>query len=251
MVKRLFDFCFALLGLTVLSPFLLLFMLLIWLQDFCSPFYIAPRMRKKDVIFKMAKLRSMVTNADRIGGTSTSGTDQRITWVGHFIRRFKLDEFSQLWNVLIGDMSLVGPRPQAAFDASFYTEEENKLFDVRPGITDFSSIVFADESDILKDAEDADLKYNQVIRPWKSRFGLFYVKHHSLMVDIKLIFLTVFGIVSREYALHGLQKILKDLGAEETLVRIAGRKEELKPYPPPGSNEIVESLVVDDPESSA
>jgi lipopolysaccharide/colanic/teichoic acid biosynthesis glycosyltransferase len=251
MIKRSFDFFFALLGLIILSPLLLLFMLLIWLQDFSSPFYIAPRMRKKDVIFKMVKLRSMVNNADKIGGTSTSGTDRRITWVGHFIRKFKLDEFSQLWNVVKGDMSLVGPRPQAAFDASFYTEEENKLFDVRPGITDLSSIVFADEGDILKDAEDADLKYNQVIRPWKSRLGLFYVKHHSLMIDIQLIVLTIFGIVSREYALRGVKKILKDLGADETLVRIAERKEELKPYAPPGSNEIVESLVVDDPESSA
>ena len=249
MIKRLFDFFFALLGLMILSPLLLLFMLLIWLQDFNSPLYIAPRMRKKGVMFNMVKLRSMVTNADKIGGTSTSGSDKRITWVGNFIRRFKLDEFSQLWNVLIGDMSLVGPRPQAPFDASFYTEEEERLFEVCPGITDFSSIVFADEGDILKGAANADLRYNQIIRPWKSRLGLFYVENHSLMIDIKLIFLTVLCVFSRENALRGVQRILKDLGADETIVKIAGRKDVLKPYPPPGSNEIVESLIVNNHES--
>ncbi|MDA7617754.1 sugar transferase [Verrucomicrobia bacterium] len=249
-MKRCFDFISAFVGLLILSPLLVVVIVLIWLQDFHSPFYMAPRMRRRGVTFKMVKLRSMVSNADKIGGTSTAGTDKRITWVGRFIRKLKLDEFSQLWNVLIGDMSLVGPRPQAPFDASLYTEEENKLFEVRPGITDFSSIVFADEGDILKDAEDADLQYNQVIRPWKSRLGLFYAKHHSLMIDIKLIFLTLLGIISRDYALRGVQKILNDLAADETLVRVAGRKEELKPFPPPGGNEIVESLSESDQKSS-
>jgi lipopolysaccharide/colanic/teichoic acid biosynthesis glycosyltransferase len=249
-MKRCFDFISALIGLLILFPLLAVVIILIWLQDFHSPLYMAPRMRRRGVKFKMVKLRSMVSNADKIGGTSTAGTDKRITWVGRIIRKLKLDEFSQLWNVLKGDMSLVGPRPQAPFDANLYTEEENKLFDVRPGITDFSSIVFADEGDILKDAEDADLKYNQVIRPWKSRLGLYYVKHHSLMIDIKLIFLTVFGIISRDYALRGVQKILNDLAADETLVRVAGRKEELKPFPPPGMDKIVESLLQSDQKSS-
>jgi len=252
MLKRIFDFICAFIGLSILSPIILLFSVLIWLQDFKSPLYRAPRIKRDGQTFRMLKLRSMVSNADQLGGVSTTTFDKRITPLGKIIRRFKIDELTQLWNVFIGDMSLVGPRPQSyEGGTALYTEEERRLLKVRPGITDLASLVFADEGDVLSASSDPDLAYNQLIRPWKSRFGLFYVKHHSLMVDIQLISLTIFGIFSREYALHGLQKILKDLGAEETLVRIAGRKEELKPYPPPGSNEIVESLVVDDHESSA
>ena len=213
-------------------------MILIWLQDFHSPLYLAPRMRRKGKKFKMVKLRSMVVNADIIGGTSTAGSDKRITWVGKIIRKFKLDEFSQLWNVLIGDMSLVGPRPQTEHDASFYTNEENKLFDVRPGITDFSSIVFSDEGAILEGSENPDLDYNQLIRPWKSRLGLFYVKNHSLIVDCKLIFFTLITIVARSKALVGVQSLLIGLGADRELVRVAGRKEKLVPFPPPGSRDV-------------
>src|SRR5207247_4709716 len=102
------------------------------------------------------------------------------------IRRYKLDELAQLWNVLKGDMSLVGPRPQVQRDVNLYTEEEYHLFDVKPGITDFSSIVFSDEGDILKGSSNPDLRYNQLIRPWKSRLGLFYARHHNFWIDLKL-----------------------------------------------------------------
>jgi len=185
----------------------------------------------------------MVSNADKIGGTSTAGTDKRITWVGQFIRSLKLDEFSQLWNVLIGDMSLVGPRPQAAFDANLYTDEENKLFEIRPGITDFSSIVFADEGEILAGSSDADLSYNQLIRPWKSRLGLYYVEHNSFRIDFKLVCLTVVGIFSRKRSLSGVQNLLRRLGADAQLIRIAGRQDKLEPFPPPGSDRIVQELI--------
>lgn len=237
-MKRLFDFTVAFLGLLLMSPLLLVFMLLIWLQDFHSPFYIAPRMRRKGEKFKMVKLRSMVVNADKLGGTSTAGTDRRITWVGRAIRRYKLDEFSQLWNVLIGDMSLVGPRPQAEHDASLYTGVEDGLFAVRPGITDFSSIVFSDEGDILAGSENPDLRYNQVIRPWKSRLGLFYAERRSMWVDFQLIFLTLVAIVSRPAALIRVQRLLKKLGADDDMLDVAGRKSELVPFPPPGASEV-------------
>ncbi len=240
MIKRLFDFVASLFGLVVFSPVLIPTMLLIWLQDFCSPFYVAPRMRRPGEKFKMYKLRSMVTNADKLGGTSTAGTDKRITWVGRFIRKCKLDEVSQLWNVLIGDMSLVGPRPQAERDAGLYTDEENHLFDVRPGITDFSSIVFSDEGEILAGSENPDLRYNQVIRPWKSRLGLFYVKHQSMSVDFGLILLTLTAIISRPTALKGVRFLLRRLGADGSIIEVAGRQKELTPFPPPGT-ELVET----------
>ena len=163
-MKRLFDFVAALGGLVILLPILVPTMVLIWLQDFHSPLYLAPRMRRRDQKFGMVKLRTMVVNADQVGGSSTAGTDKRITWIGRLIRKFKLDEFSQLWNVRVGDMSLVGPRPQEPEHCNrFYPEEEFGLFEVRPGITDFSSIVFSDEGDILAKYADPDLKYNQII----------------------------------------------------------------------------------------
>ena len=239
MLKRVFDFTAALFGLILTSPILLPVIVAIWLQDFHSPFYVAPRVGKGGKLFKMVKLRSMIVNADKVGVDSTSARDPRITRVGNLVRKYKLDELSQLWNVLIGDMSLVGPRPQVQRDVAIYTEEERRLLSVKPGITDMSSIVFADEGEILKDSQDPDLEYNQLIRPWKSRLGLFYIDHQSFFLDIQLIFLTAVAILSRERALTGIQKILDRLGAEEMVKRVAIRQEPLKPFPPPGATEIV------------
>ena len=124
----------------------------------------------------MVKIRSMIINADKTGVDSTSSDDMRITSVGKVIRKLKLDELSQLWNVLIGDMSLVGPRPNVKSETDLYTKIEKNLLNVKPGITDFSSIVFSDEGDILSGSDDPDLLYNQLIRPWKSRLSLFYIE---------------------------------------------------------------------------
>lgn len=238
MAKRLFDIIASFTGLLVLWPFLLLFMLLVWLQDFCSPFYIAPRARRRGTTFNMIKLRSMVKNADKKGGASTAANDRRITWVGRLIRKTKFDEVPQLWNVLVGDMSLVGPRPQVMRDVALYTEEEYHLFDVRPGITDFSSIVFSDEGDILKGSDNPDLRYNQIIRPWKSRLGIFYTQHSSLLIDIRIILLTVTALISKRKALIGVQALLRQLGAPENLIKVAGRQGTLAPNPPPGATAV-------------
>jgi lipopolysaccharide/colanic/teichoic acid biosynthesis glycosyltransferase len=238
MAKRLFDILASFFGLLVLWPFLLLFMLLVWLQDYFSPFYIAPRARRRGETFQMIKLRSMVKNADKEGGASTASNDRRVTWVGRLIRKTKFDEVPQLWNVLVGDMSLVGPRPQVTRDVALYTEQEYCLFNVRPGITDFASIVFSDEGDILKGSENPDLKYNQVIRPWKSRLGIFYTEHSSLLVDLQIIGLTITALISKRSAFSGVQSILRRLGASEELIKVAARREALLPYPPPGSSEV-------------
>lgn len=238
MAKRLFDVTLSSLGLLLLWPFLLLFMLLIWLQDFCSPFYIAPRARTRSTTFQMMKLRSMVKNADKKGGASTAANDRRITWVGRLIRKTKFDEVPQLWNVLVGEMSLVGPRPQVMRDVALYTEAEDHLFDARPGITDFASIVFADEGEILRGDPNPDLRYNQVIRPWKSRLGLFYTRHQKVVVDLQIIGLTVLTAISRPKALRGVQSLLRRLGADAELVRVAGRTDPLLPHPPPGATAV-------------
>lgn len=189
----------------------------------------------------MLKLRSMVINADKSGVDSTGANDKRITWIGHFIRRYKLDELSQLWNVLVGDMSLVGPRPNVKRETDLYTPVERKLLSVKPGITDFASIVFSDEGDILKEQLDPDIAYNQLIRPGKNMLGLFYIENRTYLIDIKLCFLTAVAIVSRNMALAGVQNILQALGSPQELLRVASRSEPLVPMPPPGGEKIVTS----------
>ena len=241
MNKRLFDILVSSVILFLGSPVLFAAALAIWLQDFHFPFYMAPRIGKDFTTFRMIKLRSMVVNADKIGVDSTAADDKRITKIGRLIRRFKLDELTQMLNVFLGDMSLVGPRPNVKREVDIYTDEEKRLLSVRPGITDFASIVFSDEGDILEGADDPDIAYNQFIRPWKSRLGLFYIDHQSFLIDLRLIFLTALAIISRKRALSSIYKILDELGADEQLKRVALRKERLEPYPPPGATEIVTS----------
>lgn len=240
-MKRLFDIIASALGLLLASPILLPVLFLVWWQDKHSPFYVAARTGKGDQPFKMVKLRSMIINADKSGVDSTGANDRRITPVGQFIRRYKLDELSQLWNVLIGDMSLVGPRPNVKRETDLYTPVERRLITVKPGVTDFSSIVFSDEGDILKDAADPDIAYNQLIRPGKSALGLYYVDNSSLWLDLQLCVLTAVAIVSRARALRALQSVMARMGAPRELMRVASRVEALVPMPPPGGDRIVTS----------
>jgi lipopolysaccharide/colanic/teichoic acid biosynthesis glycosyltransferase len=242
-MKRILDTCAALAGLTVASPLLLIITIVIWLQDFHSPFYVAPRMARGGGTFRMVKLRSMVVQADKKGGVSTSATDRRITPVGRFVRAYKVDEVMQLWNVLKGDMSLVGPRPQVYKDAALYSEEEKRMLTVLPGISDMASIVFSDEGEILKSSANPDLLYNQIIRPWKSRLALLYIDKQTFLLDLRLILLTAVALVSRRAALDRIQKLLRAWGADPLLIKMARRQERLIAYPPPGANEIVESCV--------
>jgi lipopolysaccharide/colanic/teichoic acid biosynthesis glycosyltransferase len=239
MIKRLFDILTSLFGLLLLSPILIVFMYLIYRQDKATPFYMAPRIGKGNITFKMIKLRSMVNDADKSGVSSTSNNDIRITPIGQKIRRYKLDELTQLWNVLMGDMSLVGPRPQLEIDTDLYTNIERKLLSIRPGITDFSSIVFSDEGEILEGKEDPDLTYNQLIRPWKSRLGLIYVENQSFLLDIRLIIYTVVAIISKKRALNWVVNQLKIMNVDSDVVNISKREMELYPFPPPGMNKVI------------
>jgi lipopolysaccharide/colanic/teichoic acid biosynthesis glycosyltransferase len=240
-LKRIFDIVLSAALLVVASPLLIVILAATWAYDQKSPFYIAPRVGRAGTLFRMVKLRSMVTNADRTGGTSTSADDRRITPVGHFIRRYKLDELMQLWNVLKGDMSLVGPRPNVPPDVALYTKTERRLLTVKPGITDIASIVFSDEGDILAGQADPDIAYNQLIRPGKSRLGIFYVENASTWIDLKLLALTGLAMVSKASALRGIAAILRRLGAPRDLIEIAKRERPLVPAPPPGATTIVTS----------
>ncbi len=241
MIKRFTDILVSLFGLLVASPILLFFLVVVWLQDFQSPFYIAPRVGRGGKSFRMVKMRSMVKNADKSGIDSTKSDDQRITFVGKVLRKIKLDELTQLWNVLRGQMSLVGPRPQVRRDVELYTADEERLLSVRPGITDFSSIVFADEGDILAGSDDPDLSYQQLIRPWKSRLALLYIDKQSFWLDFRLIVLTITNAFSRRATLLRVCQILMRLGASQEMQDVCRRDRKLVPTAPPGVDEIVMS----------
>jgi lipopolysaccharide/colanic/teichoic acid biosynthesis glycosyltransferase len=241
MIKRSLDIAISLIGLIFFSPILLFVSFLVWSNDKKSPFYIPPRVGKKGTIFYMIKLRSMVVNADKVGIDSTSNSDQRITSIGKIIRKYKLDELTQLWNVLRGNMSLVGPRPNVKAEVDLYTDDEKELLSVKPGITDFSSIVFSDEGKILENKEDPDLAYNQLIRPWKSRLGLIYIKHQSILLDIEIIIYTLVALISKRTALNWVSKKLENFEVDQDLVNISKRETELFAYPPPGSDCVITS----------
>jgi len=242
-VKRALDLVASLVGLLVGSVILVPAMIAVWLQDGRSPFYVAPRAARGGGTFRMVKLRSMRILADTTGVMSTAGNDPRITAVGRFVRRWKLDELTQLWNVLRGEMSLVGPRPQVLPDVARYTAEERLLLTVRPGITDVASIVFADEGEVLRGAPDPDLRYHQVIRPWKSRLALLYARaDESVILDLRIVWLTVLTIAARPRALNAVSRLVRELGGGEELARVALRSEPLREAPPPGTSVVVTSL---------
>ena len=240
-MKRIFDLIFSFLGILIIFPLIIIASLMIFLQDKNSPLYIANRVGKNNRNFRMIKLRSMIVNADKSKVDSTSSNDPRITRIGKFIRKFKLDELTQLYNVFIGDMSLVGPRPNVMRETEIYTKLEKKLLKVKPGITDIASIVFSDESDILKNVEDPDIAYNQLIRPWKSKLGLFYIDNNNFLIDLIIIFITFLSLFSREKALGSLSILLMFLNAPQDLINISKRENLLIPSPPPGSDIIVKS----------
>ena len=233
--KRFFDIIVSLLVLTIFSPLLIGSMIAVWLQDRHSPLYKAQRVSRGNGDFTMIKIRSMLVNADKSGVNSTGNNDVRVTGVGHFIRRYKIDELSQFFNVLVGDMSVIGPRPNTRnWGVDLYTDEEKKLLSVRPGITDLSSIVFSDEGEIIKDYPNADKAYNALIRPWKSTLGLFYIRHMGLMMDIKITFLTALAVLNKPKALAGVSKILQKYDATLELITVCQRQSPLKPAIPPG-----------------
>jgi lipopolysaccharide/colanic/teichoic acid biosynthesis glycosyltransferase len=228
MTKRLFDIVIAALGLILVSPLVLGAMLLVWAQDRRSPLYVADRVARGGGTFRMVKIRSMIAHADRLGASSTAGDDARVTGVGRFIRRWKVDELSQLWNVLKGDMSLVGPRPQVPAEVAIYTPEQRRLLSVRPGITDFASIVFSDEGEILRNSDDPDQLYRDIIWPWKSELGLLYVRHRHLSLDLRIIFITAIAIFDRRRALRMLQPVIDRLGASPRTMAAAARETDLR-----------------------
>ena len=196
-MKRLFDFFFSLILLLVLFPFILIISVFIKFYDGGQILYKAQRVGLNGKIFKMYKFRTMVVNADKIGASSSTHSDPRITGIGRYLRKTKLDEIPQFINVLIGNMSIVGPRPDVKIFTDLFNEEEKTILSVKPGITDWASVCNRDEGKILEGAEDPDKAYMEMIWPEKKRLQLKYVRERSFFTDIKIIWLTLVAIFKR------------------------------------------------------
>ncbi|GAB2456428.1 sugar transferase [Nocardioides hungaricus] len=189
--KRVLDLALTVPVAIVLSPVAALISLLVKRSDGGPVLYRATRVGRDGEPFTMFKFRTMVVDAESSGPSSTANDDPRITRVGAALRRTKLDELPQLLNVLRGDMSLVGPRPQVDWDVARYTDEERRLLTVRPGITDWASIQFSDEGSILEGEGDPDDAYDRLIRPGKIRLGLQYIESVSFRTDVAILIATL------------------------------------------------------------
>ena len=192
---RVADLLFSLIGLIVLSPVILLFALLIVIDDFGSPLYIQERVGINGTTFKLLKLRSM--NNRSAGLLISTSNDSRITAIGKFIRKYKIDELPQLLNVLMGSMSIVGPRPEVSKYVLLYSETQRKVLLVRPGITDYASITFKNENEILGNSQDPESTYINYILPRKLRLNMIWIRNKSLFTYFDCIFRTLFRILLR------------------------------------------------------
>lgn len=193
-IKRLFDIGASSIGLILLSPILILIAICIKLDSKGPVFFKQVRVGKNKELFKIYKFRTMVTDAEKLGKQITVGNDTRITKVGTFIRKCKLDELPQLINVLNGDMSLVGPRPEVPKYVELYDDYQEQILLVQPGITDYASIEFRNESEILGESENPESKYINDIMPYKIELNIKYIKNISLYEDLKLITRTIKAI---------------------------------------------------------
>lgn len=191
MAKRIFDLFWAVTGLLLLWPVFLLVALLIKVEDGGAVFFRQVRVGWKGRLFRMWKFRTMVMDAERLGRAITVGGDARITRVGHWLRATKVDELPQLLNVLTGDMSLVGPRPEVQKYVALYSEDQCRVLELRPGITDLASVKYRRESELLAGAEDPDRTYVDEIMPEKIRINLEYAGQASLVGDFKVILMTL------------------------------------------------------------
>ncbi len=189
---RFFDFVFSFLGLIILSPIIVLIAALIKVSSKGDVFYRQKRVGIYGRDFQLYKFRSMFTNADKKGLLTVGGKDSRITRVGAYLRKYKLDELPQLLNVLQGNMSLVGPRPEVRKYVDLYTEEQRKVLSVLPGITDYASIAFRNENELLGNAADPEALYVQEVMPEKIRLNFAYINHPGLKAYFEIIFKTIY-----------------------------------------------------------
>ena len=194
---RIFDIVFSFVGILICLPLFIIIYLLIVVESKGGGFYIQKRVGRNNIDFSLYKFRSMRVGSDKKGLITIGGKDPRMTRIGYFIRRFKLDELPQLFNVFIGDMSLVGPRPEVRKYVDLYTDEQQKVLCIRPGITDYASIEDVDENEILGLAIDPEKVYIEEIMPTKIRLNMKYIQQQTVKEYFHIIFLTFWSIIKK------------------------------------------------------
>lgn len=191
MIKRFFDILFSFLGIVILSPVGLIISVILLISSKGKVFFIQQRAGKNNHGFRLVKFRTMKIVTGNNSLITIGVRDPRLTKVGYFLRKYKLDELPQLINILKGDMSFVGPRPEVPKYVELYTVEQKKVLDVRPGLTDFASLKFFDENRILAEYDDPEKAYVEQVLPEKLRLSLKYIEEQSFLLDLKLIWLTI------------------------------------------------------------
>ncbi|TYB73657.1 MULTISPECIES: sugar transferase [Bizionia] len=191
MLKRLFDIVFSLLGIILSLPLLLVIALILKLESKGPVFYKQTRVGKGNSDFKIFKFRTMFIGSDKKGLLTVGDRDPRVTKTGFFLRKYKLDELPQLINVFLGSMSFVGPRPEVRHYVNYYSVDDMEILSVKPGITDYASILFRDEAELLKTAENMESFYINTILPQKIALNKKYINSASLLVDFKIIIKTI------------------------------------------------------------
>ncbi len=196
MLKRLFDIFFSLLGVILLTPLFLIIAILILVDSRGGVFYKQLRVGYNNSDFKLFKFRTMAIGSDKKGLITVGSRDSRVTPIGYYLRKYKIDELPQLINVLIGDMSLVGPRPEVRKYVSMYTPDQLKVLSVKPGITDYASLEYSNENELLGNSENPEEMYIKEIMPAKLALNLKYIKEKNVLMDFSLILKTLFKIIS-------------------------------------------------------
>lgn len=194
-MKRLFDIFFSTIGIIILLPIYLIISLLIIFDSKGGVFYTQKRVGKKNIDFKIIKFRTMRSDSDKKGLLTVGSKDARITKVGYYLRKYKLDELPQLFNVFVGDMSFVGPRPEVRKYVDLYNEKQKEVLLVKPGITDYASIIYSNENEILGKSEDPEKTYIQQIMPHKLSLNHKYLENRGIITDLKIIVKTIMKII--------------------------------------------------------
>jgi lipopolysaccharide/colanic/teichoic acid biosynthesis glycosyltransferase len=194
--KRIFDVFFSSIGIIVLSPFFIIISLLIIISNGFPVFYLQERVGRGYKMFKLIKFRSMRKDADKRGLLTIGGRDPRITWIGYYLRKYKLDELPQLFNVFIGHMSLVGPRPEVKKYVDMYSKEQMRVLMMKPGITDYASLEYFNENDLLAKSSDPEKTYIEEVMPVKLELNMKYIKEAGVWTDTKIILRTIARIFS-------------------------------------------------------
>ena len=195
MIKRAFDVCLSLVGLIILAPIILLIAVFIKLDSKGPVFFIQPRVGLNNIDFNIFKFRTMFVASDKKGLLTIGNSDARVTRMGYYLRRYKLDEIPQLWNVIKGDMSFVGPRPELRKYVNYYSKNDMVLFTVKPGITGLASIKFRNEVELLKASNDPESYFINDIIPEKNELNKVYISKRNFWFDFKLIMITIYKVL--------------------------------------------------------